>query len=473
MRLPNYRWAAQAARYRVHRPETRDLRSLTPPKTNINQLSNVKNNKPDKNINTIQPARLANTQNSKMNNPGHRTQPIVTDSTENQKWTTQTGKRNLSSSSSGSTSSKSSSTNNAQPKTKKLFFLTRNRYEPLTITEPTDTVFDTVMESEDPDIAARPKPPPPIFMKGIHDFPGFCTTLIELIGADNFICKATTDRLKIQTTNPESYRLLIHYLKEHNAKYHTYQLAEDKPTRIVIRNLRPTTPIELIKSELETRLFEVKQVTNVLHKTSKLPLPLFFVDLEPTDHSNQIYQLFSLLHTKIRIEEPYKPKLISQYQNCQDYGHTRAYCGYSARCVRCSAHHPCSECTKSPDSPAKCALCSGDHPANYRGCSVYKELQRRKSPTTKSNFLHDTIKPNVKPYNVKESHPLATLPEKNESNPSKTYAQATASQPSQPSPPSDLTQLMSSFVGELKSLIDPLIVLLTQVITSLLNKNNE
>ncbi|MBW0544627.1 hypothetical protein O181_084342, partial [Austropuccinia psidii MF-1] len=441
-----------AARYRVLRAAIRDLRSLImPPKTNINHLSNVKNNT-NKNTNTIQPARLTETQNSEMNSP------------ENENWTTQTGKRNLSSSSSGSTTSKSPSQKTTQPKIKKLFFSTRNRYEPLTITEPADTVFDAVMVSEDPDIAVRAKPPPPIFMKGINDFPGFCTSLIELIGVDNFICKATTDSLKIQTANPESYRLLIHYLKEHNAKYHTYQLAEDKPTRIVIRNLHPTTPIELIKSELETRLFEVRKVTNVLHKTSKHPLPLFFVDLEPTEHSNQIYQLSFLLHTKIKVEEPYKPKLISQCQNCQDYGHTRAYCGYSARCVRCSANHSSSECTKSPDSPSKCVLCSGDHPANYRGCSVYKELQRRKTPTTKSNLFHDTIKPNVKPYNVKESHPLAILSEKNESNPPKTYAQTTASQPPQPSPPSDLTQLMSSFIGELKSLINPLIVLLTQTV---------
>lgn len=473
MRLPNYRCAAQATRYLVLRSAARDLRSLImPPKIN-NHLSNVKNNKQDKNTNIIQPARLAEIQNSEMNNSGHSLQHNITNSPGNGNWTTQVNKRNHSSSSSGSSTSKPSSSNNAQPKTKKLSFSTRNRYEPLTIAEPIDTVFDTDMVSEDPDITVRAKPPPLIFMKGINDFPGFCTTLIELIGVDNFICKATTDRLKIQTANPESYRLLIHYLKEHNAKYHTYQLTEDKPTRIVIRNLHPTTPIELIKSELETRLFEVRQVTNVLHKTSKHPLPLFFVDLEPTDHSNQIYQLSSLLHTKIKVEEPYKPKLISQCQNCQDYGHTRAYCGYSARCVRCSAHHPSSECTKSPNTPAKCALCSGDHPANYRGCSVYKELQRRKTPTTKSNFLHDTIKPNVKPHNVKESHPHATLLEKNEFNPTKTYAQATASQPSQPSPLSDLTQLMSSFVGELKSLINPLIALLTQVITSLLNKKNE
>lgn len=115
----------------------------------------------------------------------------------------------------------------------------------------------------------------------------------------------------------------------------------------------------------------------------------------------------------------------------------------------------------------------GDHPVNYRCCSVYRELQRRKTPTTKSNFLHDNIKLHVNNYNVKANHPLPTLPGKNLASPSKTYARATSSQPSQsspPIPPTDLTATISSFMNELQSLINPLIALLTQVITSLPNK---
>ena len=269
---------------------------------------------------------------------------------------------------------------------------------------------------------------------------------------------------------------MVHFLREQNAQFHTFQLREDKPTRVVLRNLHPSTSTELIKSELELRLFEVRKVTNVLHKTSKLPLPLFFVDLEPTDHSNDIFKLVSLLHTRIKVEEPYKPKVISQCLNCQEYGHTKSYCGYPSRCVRCSAFHPSTECTKTRDTAAKCALCSGDHPANYRGCSVYKELQRRKTSTTKSNFLYDNIKHNVNNYNVKANHPLPTSFENNSATTSKTYAQATSNQPSQsspPTPPTDLTTTISSFVDQLKSLINPLIALLTQVFTSLLKKQNE
>jgi len=64
------------------------------------------------------------------------------------------------------------------------------------------------------------------------------------------------------TTNSDSYRALIHFLRYQKAEFHTFQLKEDKPLRVVIRNLHPTTPTELIKSELEMRLFEVRQVKN-------------------------------------------------------------------------------------------------------------------------------------------------------------------------------------------------------------------
>jgi len=188
---------------------------------------------------------------------------------------------------------------------------------------------------------------------------------MELIGVDNFYCKSTAERLKIQTSNPESYRKLVHSIKNENAKFHTYQLKEDKPTCEVIRNLHPSTKSDLIKSELVTRLFEVRQVTQVLHRLTKNPLPLFFVELESTPHSNEIFQLTSLLNTKIKVEEPHKPKAIPQYANCQDYGHTKIYCSYSPRCVRCGYDHHSSACTKSHDEPPRFALCHENHPSSY------------------------------------------------------------------------------------------------------------
>jgi len=214
------------------------------------------------------------------------------------------------------------------------------------------------------------KLPPLVFVKGIADFPELCKKLIAIIGVDNFICKSSADKLKIQTSIPESYRTLVRYLKEKKSEYYTYQLREDKPLRIVIRNLHPSTPTETIKEELKRRFYKVRQVINVLHNINKNPLPLFFVDLEPTSNSSKNVLLSSLLH--IKIEEPYKPKSLSQCHNCQQYGHTKAYCGYQSRCVHCGLNHLSSVCPNSRNIPTKCALYSQNYPANYKGCIIYK-----------------------------------------------------------------------------------------------------
>jgi hypothetical protein len=231
------------------------------------------------------------------------------------------------------------------------------------------------------------------------------------------------------------------------------------------------------------RLFEVRQVTQVLHRLNKNQLPLFFVDLEPTIHSNEIFQLTSILHAKIKVEEPYKIKAISQCANCQVYGHTKAYCGYSPRCVRCGNGHPSSSCQKTRDELPCCALCQESHPANYKGCSVYKELQYRKKPSSNNNkFIFDNKHPSLKSNLVKDSHPSKHINPVPPTAPPLTYAKVAynqfsrsnstqTTQDTSPSAETNLSHLMSSFLNDFKTQINPLILLLTTVISSLLDKS--
>lgn len=167
------------------------------------------------------------------------------------------------------------------------------------------------------------KPHPLIFVRGLLDFATFCTSLINLVGTDNFFVKSTSKNLKIQSVNSETYRAIIKYLKESKAEYHTSQAQEDKSFRIVIRNLHPSTPTVNIGIAIQEIGFTVRYVTNVLHKTTKCKLPIFFVDLETAEINNDIFHIKSILNTKIKIEEPYKKQDIIQYINCQEYGHSK------------------------------------------------------------------------------------------------------------------------------------------------------
>jgi hypothetical protein len=66
---------------------------------------------------------------------------------------------------------------------------------------------------------------------------------------------------------------------------------------------------------------------------------------------------------------------------CQRYGHTKNYCHLKPGCVKCAGYHSTTQCPrKERSSDVRCVLCGGNHPANYKGCTVYKDLQQKTFP---------------------------------------------------------------------------------------------
>ena len=132
----------------------------------------------------------------------------------------------------------------------------------------------------------------------------------------------------------------------------------------------------------------VRNIMNIKHKQTKDPLSLFFVDLEPQANNKEIFNLQFLGNTKITIEAPHKNRNIVQCQRRQAYGHSKTYCTKPYRCVKCGGQHDSKDCTKPRHNPAKCALFGEDHPANYKGCTVYKNLVATRSNQATVNNIH-------------------------------------------------------------------------------------
>ncbi|KAL4122050.1 hypothetical protein QTP88_014455 [Uroleucon formosanum] len=279
-----------------------------------------------------------------------------------------------------------------------------------------------------------------------------------------------------------AHKKLIRLLKDINAQYYTYRLHSEKSQRIVVKNLHPTAPVEDIAAAIEEIGHSVKNVINIKHHQTKSPLPMFFVDLNLQESDNDIFSITALLHTKVRIEEPHKKQEIPQCLNCQSYGHTRTYCAYPPKCVKCGDIHPTSSYIKPTDIPAKCALCSGPHPANYKECLIFKQLRQKhpnfsnKSANTSSktanisSFNHQPLQPPDTTNSPGHPHQL----DENFSTHPRAYANAAKGQP--PNNHSNSTHnnvnSLTKFLDKFKSIINPLLSLLTQVLSNLINSIN-
>lgn len=381
-----------------------------------------------------------------------------------------------------------SSSSNLNKKNIKPIFASTNRYAILDNENIENNNTDSNKTKSDENSNAniemdeiKIKPPPPIFVRGLLDFAAFRTILIKLVGINNFFVKSTSKNIKIQSSNSDTYRSIIKYLKESKAEYHTFQAQEDKSFRIVVRNLHPTTPTVDIGIAIQEIGYTVRSVTNVLHKTTKNKLPIFFVDLEPAEINQDIFHLNSILNTKVKIEEPYKRRDIIQCINCQEYGHSKTYCAHPSRCVRCNSNHSTSDCIKTSDQPPVCVLCGGAHTANYRGCQVHKNLQKLHHSNSisnnkfnkKSNINYNNI---VKGEGVKSDSSHTSPPDLTDTSsfpqlsqkPPQIKSQNNTSQNSNENSHESIAIQLSSFISEFKLIINPLISLLTTVIDKLL-----
>lgn len=223
--------------------------------------------------------------------------------------------------------------------------------------------------------------PPPIFVAGVKNISPLNQLLAD-IAKNGYETKVINhDQVKIQAKTPENYSIIIKALTDKNTEFHTYQLKEERSFRVILRNVHHSTDIDEIKQEIEQHGHIVSNICNMRQRITKYPLPMFYVELKQQENNKDIYNIEYLLNSKIKFEPPHKKKEIPQCTNCQRYGHTKGFCHRSSRCVKCAGDHKTIQCpiTEKNGSP-KCALCNGNHPANYKGCTIYKDLQKKKFP---------------------------------------------------------------------------------------------
>lgn len=263
----------------------------------------------------------------------------------------------------------------------------------------TTNQFDTLSDDEiEPQTVTESKPPP-IFVNEVDNIAPL-QELLKIIAPNLYDMKIiNSNNVKIMSKTKESYVVIVNALTEKSTMFHTYQMKENRAFRVVLRNVHHTTNIDEIKEELAKLGHIVRNIHNIVQRTTKKNLPMFFVDLEPKPNNKDIYNIQLLMHLRVQFEPQRKKKDIVQCTKCQRYGHTKRFCFNVARCVKCVGNHATESCKRTnTDSSVQCVLCLGNHPANYRGCEIYKELQVKQFPTSRERVVSNlNIPPNSAP----------------------------------------------------------------------------
>ena len=128
---------------------------------------------------------------------------------------------------------------------------------------------------------------------------------------------------------------------------------------------------------------------------------MFLVEIEQANNNKDIYNIPIVCNSKVNIEPPRTIREITQSARCQRYGHTKNYYNKQARCVKCAGTHPTENCPRGKRiDKVVCSIC-GNNPANYKGCMVRKELQKKIiSPNNRNTKISTITNQHCKHINV-------------------------------------------------------------------------
>lgn len=233
--------------------------------------------------------------------------------------------------------------------------------------------------------------PPPIYV----DKPGKISNLTNIvnteIGPENYTTRIVdNNKVKINLEDGDSYRKTVQVLQRENLMFHTYENKQTRPIRVMAKGLDNTTEPDEIVDYLVRKGFKIAKADPKLSAREKKPLNMFILSFDNSENIDSIYKIREILRQIVQICPMKGNKMIPQCKNCQEFGHTKNHCNKKARCVKCAQGHLTAQCNKPAEARAKCANCSGDHPASYRGCMIAKELQKRNKSQARTNRVNNT-----------------------------------------------------------------------------------
>ncbi|GFX82919.1 nucleic-acid-binding protein from transposon X-element [Trichonephila clavipes] len=239
----------------------------------------------------------------------------------------------------------------------------------------------TDTEGDDFTVVARKKKVASIVIDASQNTTGLLNTLSEQLG-NSLEGRFENGKLRVFPKTILEHRKLQSFLSVKKMRSHTFEMADNKHVKAVIRGLSTDYDQKEIASELKGFGFEPSHISILRNRKTNTNMPLFLVVLKKNEENKQIFQITNIGFFRVVIEPLNGSSMPPQCYRCQEFYHHSRLCNRAPKCLKCSGRHLTADCKKSTKSPAKCANCGGPHQANFSGCpsNPINRKQQKKQP---------------------------------------------------------------------------------------------
>jgi len=262
-----------------------------------------------------------------------------------------------------------------------------NSIEEMETNEETFDPNSQAQSSSQPDLM-KPKPPP-ICVPKVTNILTLERTLDEIISADKYEIRTSKFGItRIYTDSADSFRKVVRSLTALNCEFWHHQLREDKPFKLVIRNIHSTVPREEIERCYTDKGFNVANIYcprkpglrgTMSDVTNDERQNLFYVNLKMSPNVTESLKIKQIGRHRVTVEKATRNKDLVQCYKCQNFGHTQNCCFIKPVCGNCAGDHPTNSksCESHLNNQCMCANCGENHPAGFKGCKVRMELSQK------------------------------------------------------------------------------------------------
>lgn len=215
---------------------------------------------------------------------------------------------------------------------------------------------------------------PPIMIKCSGKFAEICAKIQKTSESEiKFRLQAGSDYFKVIPDSENHHRQITTLCKDEEIEYFLISKSNTRPAKVVMKGLTRETECQTIANELIEMDFNVDKVVQLKKLKNRQPLPIFQITLKDKTKLHEIQKITRFMYMSVVVETYNRPGIINQCYRCQGFNHSSVNCHIAFKCVKCGEQHDSRTCKKSRDTPATCANCGGDHPANHTKCPIYIE----------------------------------------------------------------------------------------------------